>query len=368
MQQQLTPTKLDLLMYKRKGNFLGGRVMDKTMAVDKLPNLSNPFSTGGGGVRFEHCVQAMFLLTLMIDGFSPILNQPVSHIIFQGKRMGYHVDDIIIETENRGVSTGKLHCQIKHDITISRNDTVFKEFLQAAWFDFIDESFDRKKDKIALVTGYIAKDSMRELREIHARALLANSPISFFNDINTAVYTPKGLRDRLAEIVGMLNENSKQKISQENIWLFFRAFTLLVVDLDYKNQVNESLIKSLIKTRSKSNPNNVWAKLFEFAAQCNQHGGIITRENFDGEILSDFQLSDGTINNQPLFSPDKLFSDLLILGSWDENNINDVQIVEKITGAPYKQVQKDLQKYIIEKNTHISLREGVWKINDCIRS
>ena len=73
--------------------------MDKSINKDKLPNLSNSFSTGGGGVQFEYCVQAMFLLTLVVDGFSPVLNKPVKCIVFQGKRMGYDIDDVIIETE-----------------------------------------------------------------------------------------------------------------------------------------------------------------------------------------------------------------------------------------------------------------------------
>ena len=58
--------------------------------------LSNPFSTGGGGVDFEHRVQATFLLALLVEGFSPLLNLPITSVLFQAKRSGYDTDDIVL--------------------------------------------------------------------------------------------------------------------------------------------------------------------------------------------------------------------------------------------------------------------------------
>lgn len=339
--------------------------MDKSINKDKLPNLSNSFSTGGGGVQFEYCVQAMFLLTLVVDGFSPVLNKPVKCIVFQGKRMGYDIDDVIIETETNGLISGKLHCQIKHDITISKGDLIFKEVLRAAWSDFTKETFDKTNDKIALVTGFISKETMKELREIHEKAVFTDSPFRFFSDIETPVFTSRKIKERVELISEILKEiNSGQEISQEELWMFFRVFVLLIVDLDYKNHVNESLIKSLIKASSKENPNNVWAKLFQFAAQCDKLGATITIENFDRDILSDFKIDISVNDNKTVFNSNKLFSRLLVLGSWDENNINDIKMVEEITGSSYKQLKKEIQDYISEGSSYISLNEGVWTINE----
>lgn len=339
--------------------------MDKSINKDKLPNLSNSFSTGGGGVQFEYCVQAMFLLTLVVDGFSPVLNKPVKCIVFQGKRMGYDIDDVIIETETNGLISGKLHCQIKHDITISKSDLIFKEVLRAAWSDFTKETFDKTNDKIALVTGFISKETMKELREIHEKAVFTDSPFRFFSDIETPVFTSRKIKEKVELISEILKEiNSGQEISQEELWMFFRVFVLLIVDLDYKNHVNESLIKSLIKASSKENPNNVWAKLFQFAAQCDKLGATITIENFDRDILSDFKIDISVNDNKTVFNSNKLFSRLLVLGSWDENNINDIKMVEEITGGSYKQLKREIQDYISEGSSYISLNEGVWTINE----
>lgn len=45
------------------------------MAKNSISKISNAFSTGGGGVNFEQQIQAMFLLSLLIDGFCPAMNE-----------------------------------------------------------------------------------------------------------------------------------------------------------------------------------------------------------------------------------------------------------------------------------------------------
>ena len=50
---------------------------------DDIAKLSNAFSTGGGGDNFQRRIQAVFLLALLVDGFSPILNMLVERGAFQ---------------------------------------------------------------------------------------------------------------------------------------------------------------------------------------------------------------------------------------------------------------------------------------------
>ena len=90
----------------------------------EITKLSNSFSTGNGGGNFERYVQTVFLLTLLIDGFSPILERPITQLDFQGKHLGYDTDDLIITAS--GKSAPKILCQIKHDITITNSSRLFK--------------------------------------------------------------------------------------------------------------------------------------------------------------------------------------------------------------------------------------------------
>lgn len=121
------------------------------MAKNTVSKISNAFSTGGGGVNFEQKVQAMFLLSLLVDGFCPAMNEQTKSVWFQAK-MRYDVDDLAVFTY-RGQAEGKLLCQIKHSITISETNQTFEEVITASWSDFQKDKFDRDNDRIALVTA-----------------------------------------------------------------------------------------------------------------------------------------------------------------------------------------------------------------------
>ena len=62
------------------------------MAKNSISKISNAFSTGGGGVNFEQQIQAMFLLSLLIDGFCPAMNEQTKKVHFQAKHLGYDID------------------------------------------------------------------------------------------------------------------------------------------------------------------------------------------------------------------------------------------------------------------------------------
>ena len=62
--------------------------------------VSNPFSSGGGGGRFENHVQASFLALMLVGGFSPVLTGlPIQKIKLQGRYEGFETDDLIIFAE-----------------------------------------------------------------------------------------------------------------------------------------------------------------------------------------------------------------------------------------------------------------------------
>lgn len=142
------------------------------MAKNSISKISNAFSTGGGGVNFEQQIQAMFLLSLLIDGFCPAMNEQTKKVHFQAKHLGHDVDDLVVITY-RNQSEGKMACQIKHSITATEKDKTFQEVICAAWNDFNKEDFDRDRDRIALVTAQISNKAQQSLRFLHVEKLVA---------------------------------------------------------------------------------------------------------------------------------------------------------------------------------------------------
>lgn len=102
----------------------------------KVSEISNPFSTGQGGANFENNVQAVFVLSLLIDGFSPVLELPIKRVCLQAKRLGFEVDDLVVYAGEKGETERKLICQIKHSIVASKSNEIFKDIIRAAWHDY----------------------------------------------------------------------------------------------------------------------------------------------------------------------------------------------------------------------------------------
>jgi hypothetical protein len=122
----------------------------------KNKQLSNPFSTGGGGGHFEAHVQASFVALMLTGGYASCLPcWPIAEIKLQGKFDGFDTDDLIVFVEKSEIrERRKLLGQVKHSISITQGNPVFSEVIQAAWNDFNNPRvFTKGKDIIALITG-----------------------------------------------------------------------------------------------------------------------------------------------------------------------------------------------------------------------
>lgn len=208
---------------------------------------SNAFSTGGGGGSFERRIQAVFLLALLVDGFSPILNMPVERIAFQAQHRGYAVDDMVVFS----ASGAKLFCQMKHSLSVSAKDATFQKVIRAAWHDFCAETFSKERDKIALFAGFIAKNSIDALRKIHDQAVAAADAEDFFFRMEQAQFTSQAARVKLKIIRSSLQQASGgAEISQQTLWQFCKCFLLAIFDLDYEESVNRTLAQTLIRCKT----------------------------------------------------------------------------------------------------------------------
>ena len=131
--------------------------------------LSNPFSTGGGGVIFETRVQATFVALMLTGGYAPCLpTWPIRKIKLQGKIEGYDTDDLIVFTKHPDrEKEAKLLGQIRHSITIAERDAKFGDVIQGAWKDFKNPNvFTEGLDAIALITGPLSAKDTNNVRTI----------------------------------------------------------------------------------------------------------------------------------------------------------------------------------------------------------
>lgn len=336
---------------------------DKETTAATVSALSNPFSTGGGGVDFEHRVQATFLLGLLVEGFSPLLNLPITSVTFQGKRPGYDIDDVVVRS-SCDTNTAKLLCQIKHGVTITENNT-FKEVLISAWRDFNKPEFNRRTDKIVLVSGTVA--NANSLRFIYDQANASLNDKDFFDRIERSGYSNGTNREKLNIIKKYLKEaNGDQEVRDEQLWEFCKAFTILIFDLDYESSVNEFLIHTLISSNCNEDAIAIWSQLVDYAARYDKAASHVTLSTIPDHITQKFKNIIASPNNTPElfnFDIDSFWAKLALVGAWNEKNDFDKQFLELFLGICYTEIQKRIQENSLQPNPNVSFSERLWHIN-----
>lgn len=239
------------------------------------------FQKGGGGTNFEQSIQTAFLTGLVIAGNAPCL--PANEIIevsFQNTSRGYETDDLLVIAKSE-LGVHKLLMQIKHDVSFTKNNEVFKEILRAFWKDFNSASiFDKSKDKLIIIKGGLTIDERNHFKSIFNWANSHATEVDFINEINRI----KAKKDRLEIIRNILKEaNGNIPLTDKEIWRFLKCMDVLEYDLLQIGSVDQAYFLNLIKL-SKSNlstlnDKEIWDGLSSIAATLNKDGGNITAES-----------------------------------------------------------------------------------------
>lgn len=331
--------------------------------AEKVSKLSPAFMTGGGGENFERHVAAAFVLSLIIDGFAPVLDAPIKMVEFQAKKHGCDVDDFVV-TAMRGKSEKRLLCQVKHDVAVTATNSTFQEVITAAWSDFTKPDFNKKSDMIALATGFIAKDSIDALRYLNEQAYGCISAEEFTSRVNQSGFTSKTRKEKYDVIKTCIAKaNCGVQPSDEDLWQFCRCFVLVVFDLDYEQSVNQTLIRSLIKCKANTDPSLVWSRISDQCGFWKQAAATVNRESIPEDILELFgqgKSDETTMPISPAFVPTASWAIAALVGYWNEKNDADILAIEKLTGTPYSAFQSECRQYL--STGMISLTNGQWKV------
>lgn len=249
----------------------------------EVAKISNSFSTGGGGVNFERYVQAFFLFKMISRDLCPILEMPIQRMDFQAKYLGYDTDDLVV-TAVSGQNSIKLLCQIKHDVTISLKNAVFRDVIAAAWSDFQKPGFNKNIDQIALVAATTGKDSKKSMEALHNFAHGSRSAEDFFYRLHTSRFSSNSVRKTYSAI-----ESCIQATDDLDVWQFLKCFNLYLLDLDPggNNSLYDTLL-SAIRGHAIENPDLVWSKLSEQCGIWNQRAASVTYDDLPASIMGIF--------------------------------------------------------------------------------
>lgn len=346
----------------------------------KSDELSNPFSTGGGGLNFETRVQASFAVLMLAGGFSPVLPiAPIVRIKLQGKHKGFATDDLIIFTDDlNGNGGARLLGQIKHSISITENDPTFGEVIRSAWADFRNpDVFQEGRDSIALITGPLSATDTQNVRTILEWARHSESAEDFLDKVEKTQFSSKAKRDKLQAFRVQLKEaNAGTELQNDELWRFLKCFHLLGYDLDVRSGVTLSLLHSVIGQRAPDNANAIWARLTDEVQYANQNAGSLTRDSISADVRRFFEAP--VVKKIPAelevaepqattvgweeagFAPALTVANLL--GSWDESKEADRAVAAQIAERAYPDWIRDLREVLQLESSPVVLRSGTWTV------
>jgi hypothetical protein len=347
----------------------------------KPKELSNPFSTGGGGVNFETRIQTSFAIIMLTEGVSPCLpHWPIERIQLQGRHRGYQTDDIIVYVKDPESSkNAKLLCQVKHDITFTKSNAELAETLNAAWADFNNPSvFTQGIDSFALITGPLSGTNL-QMRKVLELARNSTDGADFISKIKLGKFTGAKQKEKTGVFQELLRRaNSGKTVSEEEFWAFLKAFNILNYDLDIEQGVNIALINSLISQYDVETVRSVWAQLLDQIQMINQNAGVVIPESLPESIVDAFKrrrvetIPKGMARAaiiatapRPRAAP---YSNELalaqLIGAWDDRNQYDRQIVEAIVGESYDSWIIKLRDALFGGASPVHFKDGVWSISD----
>ncbi|MBO2557938.1 hypothetical protein I6M33_16530 [Shewanella algae] len=361
------------------------------MATDEK-QLSNPFSTGSGGARFEANIQATFVTLMLSGGYAPCLpSWPIVEIKLQGSVAGYGTDDLIVFVENPvNNDRRRLLGQVKNSIAITAKSKLFAEVIQAAWNDFNNpDVFTKGKDVIALITGPINATDTDGVNGLLEQARHTRDADEFLTQVGRAHFCSDNVRSKLTAFKTQLKVANKGcDVEKQDFYEFLKHFHLLGYDLAKKGSVISSLLNSHIAQFNKDIPDKIWYQIVNEVQDFNQYAGTITLDTLPGDLVEHFREPviahipkelakeevKGGSDVQPVAtdwnqcaSAQKLAVANLI-GSWKESNEADIAIVTQIVGEDYNKWIVELRETLQVHDCPLSYKNGLWSFKDRLKS
>jgi hypothetical protein len=348
--------------------------------------LSNAFSTGGGGSNFETRVQAAFVTLMLCGGVSPAMPPwPISKIKLQGKHAGFETDDFIaFVVPPGGGPEHKLLAQIKHSLAITENDATFRDVIAAAWLDFNNSKvFQRQYDQFALITGPLSALDIDATRWVLEHARHSENSKDFFEKIALGKFVSEAQKRKLRAFQEQLKNANGVDVPADECWQFLKCFHLLGYDLDIQAGVTLSLLHSMVGQFAGDQAKFAWLSVLDAVQVANQNAGTITQDTLSPEVVKLF--APKVLHQQPsaLKTHDASASAPLVvavpampalhpevyvvaalLGEWDEANEADCRLVSSIFGGSFAVWLKSARDVLLQSGSRLKCKDGHWSVSE----
>lgn len=234
--------------------------------------VASVISTGGAGNDFERRVGAYFLALLLTRSFAPIFpDSAPTRIHFQAGRLGWRIDDLVIEVNSEAGQQRSLAAQVKRTFTVSSSDEECQDTITAAWRDFNNAAlFQQGRDALVLVTYLGTNRIQHDFRWLLAQARAAGTAADFDSRRNGIGTLNKRAKDDFNTVKQIVDAADGSAVSNERVWRFLQAFHLLSFDFQDGSGKDDAAIRTILGSlRAHDAPieaaATTWRELIDFA-------------------------------------------------------------------------------------------------------
>lgn len=247
--------------------------------------MSNPFSTGGGGISFENSIQTVFVINMLINGRVPCLpNGEISSILLQGNSENYETDDLVVFFESTDNIKYKLLVQVKHELSFTENNSTLKEVLEDFWKDYNNPKvFNQKYDRFLII-----KNSLNKKESSHVRVMLdwaKDKPT--YKEFENLLDTSKEKKKVFDTFSNVIKEIQKT-VTSTDIFSFLKVIDLLAYDLTTTNSIYLNHLKTVVELAKKDDlylsADDIIGKIYYFISNKNYKGAHLIREELKLEL------------------------------------------------------------------------------------
>jgi len=254
--------------------------------------IASPFSTGGGGTRFEWLVATSYLVNLLSSEGARGLpaTATVVEVRLQQASHNYPVDDVII-IATRGTRTSKIALQVKHSLVFTANK-LFCEVMGACWRHFTAPTFNRQRDYvgIAMGEGSNIQKVRTHLRELLEWARTHRTSRSFYFQVGKF----RAKQEILNDIHKALDIGTSRHISKNRLWLFLRSFVIIPFDFDAAGSRDSvacwNALRDIVPRKSPKHAEALFDGLYNLVSRYSKQGGEIDYETICTEVQEKMSL------------------------------------------------------------------------------
>jgi hypothetical protein len=248
--------------------------------------IASPFSTGGGGTRFEWLVATSYLVNLLRGEGARGLPAAgtVVEVRMQQAAQGYPVDDVIV-VATCGTQQSKLALQVKHAINFTANP-LFCKVMGECWRHYSASTFDRRADCVGVAIGEGSNilKIRTHLQEILEWARSHRTSRTFYIQVGKF----KAKQEVLDDLSRALDIGAAQHIVQDRLWQFLRCFAILSFDFDSAGSRDSiacwNALRTVVRRQAPKHARSLFDGLYGLVSRYSKLGGEIDYDTICTEL------------------------------------------------------------------------------------